>query len=80
MVGGVGVCHCRASWVSSSAACWRRASNPDIIAERARSMEMQDAKPWDKILAPMLAFGSLLILIVAGADKGFTHGHAFTLE
>lgn len=45
--------------------------NPDIIAERARSMELQGAKPWDKILSPALAFGSLLILIVAGADKGF---------
>lgn len=54
--------------------------NPDIIAERARSMEMQDAKPWDRILAPMLAFGSLLILIVAGADKGFGWSTPFTLN
>ncbi|NTU55598.1 MAG: isoprenylcysteine carboxylmethyltransferase family protein [Anaerolineales bacterium] len=54
--------------------------NPDIIAERARSMEMQDAKPWDKILSPMLAFGSLLILIVAGADKGFGWSTPFTLN
>ncbi len=54
--------------------------DPDIIAERARSMEMQDAKPWDKILSPMLAFGSLLILIVAGADKGFGWSTPFTLN
>jgi protein-S-isoprenylcysteine O-methyltransferase Ste14 len=45
--------------------------HPDILAERARSMELQGAKSWDKILAPMMAFGSLLILSVAGADKLF---------
>jgi protein-S-isoprenylcysteine O-methyltransferase Ste14 len=54
--------------------------HPDIIAERARSMEMQDAKPWDKTLAPMLAFGSLLILIVAGADKAFGWTTPFPLN
>jgi protein-S-isoprenylcysteine O-methyltransferase Ste14 len=65
-------------FVVSRAMAARR--NPDIIAERARSMEMQDAKPWDKILSPMLAFGSLLILIVAGADKGFGWSTPFTLN
>ena len=54
--------------------------HPDIIAERARSMEMQDAKPWDKTLAPMLAFSSLLILIVAGADKAFGWTTPFSLN
>lgn len=54
--------------------------HPDIIAERARSMEMQNAKSWDKILAPMLAFGGLLILIVAGADKGFGWSTPFSLS
>jgi protein-S-isoprenylcysteine O-methyltransferase Ste14 len=54
--------------------------NPDIIAERARSMELQDAKPWDRILSPMLAFGALLILIVAGADKGFGWSVPFSLN
>jgi protein-S-isoprenylcysteine O-methyltransferase Ste14 len=54
--------------------------NPDIIAERARSMELEGAKSWDKILSPMLAFGSLIILIVAGADKGFGWTTPFTLN
>jgi len=45
--------------------------NPDIITERARSMELQDAKPWDKFLSPMMAFGMLGILIVVGADRSF---------
>lgn len=54
--------------------------HPDILVERARSMELQDAKPWDKVLAPMLAFGSLLILIVAGADKLFGWTSPYSLN
>lgn len=53
--------------------------NPDIITERARSMDMDDAKSWDKILSPLLAFGGLLILIVAGMDKGFGWSMPFSL-
>ena len=53
--------------------------HPDILAERARSMKMQDAKAWDKILAPMLAFGNVLILIVAGLDHLFGWTTAFPL-
>lgn len=54
--------------------------HPDILDERARSMEMQGAKSWDRILAPALAFGSLLILIVAGLDKSFGWTAPFTLN
>ena len=43
--------------------------HPDILDERARSMELQGAKSWDKILAPAMALGSLFILIIAGLDK-----------
>ncbi|MBI3153319.1 MAG: isoprenylcysteine carboxylmethyltransferase family protein [Chloroflexi bacterium] len=43
--------------------------NPDLIKERARFMEAKDTKPWDKILAPLLGLGSILILVVAGLDK-----------
>jgi protein-S-isoprenylcysteine O-methyltransferase Ste14 len=53
--------------------------HPDILAERARSMKMQDAKAWDKILAPMLAFGNVLILIVAGLDHLFGWTTAFPM-
>jgi protein-S-isoprenylcysteine O-methyltransferase Ste14 len=42
---------------------------PDLIAERARFMQSKDTKPWDKILAPLLGLGSILILVVAGLDK-----------
>jgi protein-S-isoprenylcysteine O-methyltransferase Ste14 len=43
--------------------------HPDILDERARSMGLQGAKSWDKILAPAMALGSVFILIVAGVDK-----------
>ncbi|HNA90311.1 MAG TPA: isoprenylcysteine carboxylmethyltransferase family protein [Anaerolineales bacterium] len=50
---------------------WAARRHPDILIERSRSIELQGAKPWDKILAPMLAFGSLFILIATGLDKLF---------
>lgn len=53
--------------------------HPDLIAERARFMEAQDTKPWDKILAPLLAFGSILILVVAGLDKSYGWSAPFSL-
>jgi protein-S-isoprenylcysteine O-methyltransferase Ste14 len=43
--------------------------HPDIIAERAASMEMKDAKSWDRSLAPLMALGPVLVLIVIGFDK-----------
>jgi protein-S-isoprenylcysteine O-methyltransferase Ste14 len=45
--------------------------HPDILQERARSMNLQDAKSWDRILAPALAFGNIVIVIVAGLDRLF---------
>jgi protein-S-isoprenylcysteine O-methyltransferase Ste14 len=45
--------------------------HPDLLEERARSMDLEGAKPWDKVLAPMLTLGALLILIVAGLDRLF---------
>jgi len=43
--------------------------HPDIMEERIRSFGLKDAKPFDRILSPAMAFGSFLILIVAGLDK-----------
>ena len=45
--------------------------NPDLIAERARFMQAKDTKPWDKILAPLLGLGSILILVAAGLDRTY---------
>ena len=43
-------------------------------------MELQGAKSWDRILAPLMAFGSLFILILAGLDKSFGWTAPFTLN
>ena len=51
----------------------------DLIAERARFMEAKDTKPWDKVLAPLLALGSIVILGVAGLDKFYGWSSAFSL-
>ena len=53
--------------------------HPHILAERSRSIELQDAKSWDKVLAPLLAFGSVLILAVSGLDKLFGWTQPFSL-
>jgi protein-S-isoprenylcysteine O-methyltransferase Ste14 len=42
--------------------------HPDLLAERARFMDHEDAKPWDRLLAPLVALGSVAILLVAGLD------------
>src|SRR5512138_2938865 len=55
---------------------WR---NPDLIDERARSIELQDAKPWDKILAPVVALGGILIAITAGLDYRYSWSVPFPL-
>ncbi|HEY5731142.1 MAG TPA: isoprenylcysteine carboxylmethyltransferase family protein [Anaerolineales bacterium] len=43
--------------------------HPDLLAERSGSMGREDAKPWDRVLAPAMALGSVVPLIVAGLDK-----------
>jgi protein-S-isoprenylcysteine O-methyltransferase Ste14 len=53
--------------------------HPDLIAERARFMQAKDTKSWDKILAPLLGLGSILVLVVAGLDKYYALSPASTL-
>lgn len=53
--------------------------HPDLIAERARFMEAKDTKPWDKVLAPLLGVGSILVVVVAGLDKYYGWTHASSL-
>jgi len=45
--------------------------HPDIIAERANSLQNKDAKSWDKTLAPLMALGGLVVPLLAGLDKRF---------
>ncbi len=42
--------------------------HPDLLEERARFLQHEDAKPWDKVLAPMVGLGSGLVPLVAGLD------------
>ena len=42
--------------------------NPDLIAERARIMQHEDIKSWDKLLAPFLGLGGVLVMVIVGLD------------
>jgi protein-S-isoprenylcysteine O-methyltransferase Ste14 len=42
--------------------------HPDMIAERASTMQHEDTQPWDKRLAPLLGIGGVLVMVVAGLD------------
>jgi len=53
--------------------------NPDLIAERAQFMKHDDAKAWDKILAPLVGLGGGLIPLVAGLDALFQWPPDFSL-
>jgi protein-S-isoprenylcysteine O-methyltransferase Ste14 len=65
-------------FVISRALASRR--HADLLVERTRSMGMQDAKPWDRILAPTMALGSVVPLVVAGMDKLFGWTQPFELN
>lgn len=64
-------------FVVSRALAARR--HPDLLAERARFTQHEDAKPWDRWLAPLVAVGSGLILLVAGLDALLGWSTPFTL-
>lgn len=53
--------------------------HPDLLAERARYLQHEDAKPWDKLLSPLVAFGGGLIPLVAGLDALFDGSPPFSL-
>jgi len=42
--------------------------NPDLIVERSRFTKGEGTKAWDKVMGPLLAFGPLLVIVVAGLD------------
>ena len=46
--------------------------NPDLVAERANSLNQKNAMSWDKKLMPLVAIiGPILMLVVAGLDNRF---------
>jgi protein-S-isoprenylcysteine O-methyltransferase Ste14 len=47
-------------------------TNPDLLAERAQSLEREDIRGWDRlILFFLLLIGPLAMMIVAGLDERF---------
>lgn len=51
---------------------WAEGRHPGLTAERTRSLKAPDVKPWDKVLAPLMAFTlSFPLVIVAGLDHRF---------
>jgi protein-S-isoprenylcysteine O-methyltransferase Ste14 len=56
--------------------------NPDIIAERARYLQHENAESWDKLLSPLVGLGGGLIPLVAGLEKlfGGTTGFSLTVK
>lgn len=45
--------------------------HPDLLAERGRLTEQQDAEGWDRRLAPWLGLGGVGMLVVIGLDARF---------
>lgn len=56
-----------------------RQRHPDLLAERARFTSAKDTKAWDKVLAPVVGLGPVLVLIVAGLDKHYAWTPASSL-
>ena len=51
---------------------WAERKHPGLLAERVDAGKMQEAKPWDKVLAPLMAVSlSYPLVIVAGLDHRF---------
>jgi protein-S-isoprenylcysteine O-methyltransferase Ste14 len=51
---------------------WAERVHPGLLAERANFGKFPDMKPWDKTLAPLMAFSILFpLVIVAGLDHRF---------
>ncbi|MCA9964929.1 MAG: isoprenylcysteine carboxylmethyltransferase family protein [Anaerolineales bacterium] len=53
--------------------------HPDLLAERAHSLEQENAKQWDRVLAPIVALGGAVLLLVAGLDMRFHWSAGFGL-
>ena len=53
--------------------------HPDLLKERARLLQPEDAKAWDKILSPLVGLGGGLIPLVAGLDALFGWSGSFSL-
>ncbi len=43
--------------------------HPDLLVERSRFLQNADAKPWDRLLSPLVGVGSGLVPLAAGLDE-----------
>ena len=64
-------------FVVSRALAARR--NPGLLTERARFLQIPDAQPWDKVLAPLLGVGGGLLPLVAGVEARLDPSPGFSL-
>jgi protein-S-isoprenylcysteine O-methyltransferase Ste14 len=59
---------------------WAERQHPGLLAERVNFEKAQEAKPWDKVLAPLMAVSlSFPLVIVAGLDHRFEWSPVFPL-
>jgi protein-S-isoprenylcysteine O-methyltransferase Ste14 len=59
---------------------WAEKRHPGLLAERKKSVDAADVKPWDKLLAPLMALSvSFPLLIVAGLDHRFGWSPVFPI-
>ena len=59
---------------------WAERRHPGLMAERQNTEKFQDAKAWDKVLAPLMALSvSFPLVIVAGLDHRFGWSPVFPL-
>jgi len=59
---------------------WAERRHPGLLAERATSESAEGVKPWDKVLAPLMAVStSFPLVIVAGLDHRFDWSPRFPL-
>lgn len=45
--------------------------HPELVVERAQTLQREDAAPWDRRLFPLLMLASISIVVVAGLDERF---------
>lgn len=52
---------------------------PDILVERANYNQHDNTQPWDKWLSPLVAFGSVIVLLIAGLEALYHWSDGFSL-
>lgn len=56
-----------------------RRKTPDILKERVNYNLQNNTQSWDKWLSPVVAFGNIFVLLVAGLDARFHWSAGFSL-